>query len=186
MELCNCFNFQNQFVLNKKIFFSRTFSFNGVERACQEGGGVVREAQRGAGQDQRVAQHQQVSSTLSLSLSLLLTMVTQTAPVGAKNSPPSSSRIHHDWLQHFHWQFFSPAIHTTLLGFGNMKVLKLNLEVRLIKSWRYGWISRLLQYFFFVNLHKSSVIQNRCDRWCKTASLKRRRKCTGKASVKLV
>ena len=131
----------------KKSSF-RTFSFNGVERACQEGGGVVREAQRGAGQDQRVAQHQQVSSTLSLSLSLLLTMVTQTAPVGAKNSPPSSSRIHHDWLQHFHWQFFSPAIHTTLLGFGNMKVLKLNLEVRLVKSWRYGWISRLLQYFF--------------------------------------
>ena len=43
------------------MHFSQTFSFKRTERACEEGSGGVRGARGGAGQDQRLAQHQQVS-----------------------------------------------------------------------------------------------------------------------------
>ena len=49
------------------MHLSQTFSFKRTERACEEGSGGVREARGGAGQDQRLAQHQQVGHLYHLS-----------------------------------------------------------------------------------------------------------------------
>ena len=71
-------------------------------------------------------------------------------------SSPTSSTIQRIALTS---SFFSPAIHTTLLGFGNMKVLKLNLEVYFVlqKFWGGNLIS--LQKFCLV-IELSQVVQN--------------------------
>ena len=57
------------------MHLSQTFSFKRTERACEEGSGGVRGARGGAGQDQRVAQHQQVSLTLPPTFILGTTMI---------------------------------------------------------------------------------------------------------------